>query len=118
MTVKRDGVTFVDDIGIGGPAIPVSTKTPLTPAAPTSALVGVTSSQIVSANLNRGGLRFVNTSNGKISLGFGSPAISSGGITLFPGGSFNMDEYDFTTAAVNAIAAIESSNISIQEYSA
>lgn len=95
----------------------VSTKTDLTPAAPTAVSVGITSASAVSANANRKGLSIVNTSINRVSLGFGQTAVLNSGVTLFPGGVFTMDEYSFDTAVVNAIASVASSNISIQEYS-
>lgn len=96
--------------------IPVNTKTDLTPSAPTAASVGVTSAQILAANASRKGLILVNTSDNRISLGFGSPAVLDSGATLYPQGAFNMAEYDFDLSAVNAIASVAGSNISIQEY--
>lgn len=96
----------------------VSTKTPLTPSAPTTATVGASSGLAVAANANRKGLAIVNLSNNIISLGFGSnPAVLNSGITLTQNGSvYEMSEYDYTTLAVNAIASLAGSVISIQEF--
>jgi hypothetical protein len=95
----------------------VSTKTDLTPSAPTAASVGVSSAQAVAANANRKGLVLVNTSNNaRISLGFGSAAVLNSGITLYPQGVYEMDEFTFDLGAVNAIASIATSNLAIQEY--
>lgn len=92
------------------------TKTPLTGAAPTSASVGVASAQAVAANANRKGLVLVNTSANRISLGFGNAAVLDSGITLNPsGGVFVMDEFCFSTQAINAIASGAASNLAIQE---
>lgn len=81
-----------------------------------AATVGVASAQILASNTNRKGLILVNTSNNVISLGFGSAAVLNSGVTLAAGGIFSMDEYSFSTAAVNAIASMATSNLAIQEY--
>jgi hypothetical protein len=94
----------------------VSTKTALTANSPTFATVGVTSAQAVASNASRKGLILINTSTGNISIGFGVAAVLNSGITLYPNGTFFMDEYMYTTAAVNAIAANASSNLAIQEW--
>jgi hypothetical protein len=94
----------------------VSTKTALTATAPASATVGITSSQVLAANANRKSLVLVNTSLGNISIGFGATAVLNSGITLYPNGTFCMDEYMYTTAAITAIAANASSNLAIQEW--
>lgn len=102
----------------GGSVQPVTTKTALTPSAPTTATVGTSSGQVVASNANRKGLIIVNLSSNTISLGLGSnAAVLNSGATLTTLGSvFQMSEYDFTTGAVNAIASAGSSVISIQEY--
>jgi len=129
MTIGNDPVVLttppaVDDPGVvvrilGGSAVVlgiVSTKTPLTPSAPDMAVVGVASAQAVAANAARLGLVLVNVSDNLISLGFGAPAVLGSGVTLYPGGVFNMGEYDFTLVAVNAIASVAASPLAIQEY--
>lgn len=94
----------------------VSTKTALTANAPASATVGVASGLAVASNASRKGLVLINTSTGNISISFGATAVLNSGITLYPNGVFFMDEYMFTTAAVNAIAASASSNLAVQEW--
>lgn len=89
----------------------------LAPASPAAASVGVASAQAVAANGSRKGLVLTNTSAARISLGFGAAAVLDSGITLYPGGSFNMEKYDFDQGAVNAIASAAASNLGIQEYS-
>jgi len=117
MGVRKEGILLVDDVGGGGGLpIDVSTKTPLTPSSPVAVLVGVASTQILSANSNRKGGRLVNTSNVRVSLGFGSPAVLDSGITLYPTGSFNMDEYDFNILVINGIASAAASNVGVQEF--
>lgn len=94
----------------------LSTKTSLTPSAPTFSTVGTASASTVAANATRKGLSLTNTSVNRISLGFGAAAVLDSGITLYAGDSFIMDEYSFHTAAVNAIANVAASNLAIQEY--
>jgi hypothetical protein len=96
---------------------PVSTKTALTPSAPTAVSVGVTSGTVLAANANRKGLYLVNTSANYISLGFGNAAVLYSGITLNPyGGSYWMDEYSFNVGIVYGIASGATSNLACQEY--
>lgn len=97
---------------------PVSSKTAITASAPTASSVGVASAQAVASNSNRKGLVLTNTSANYISLAFGAnAAVLYSGITLNPGGGvFVMDEYLYTTAAVNAIASGAASNLGIQEF--
>lgn len=90
--------------------------TDLTPTAPTAASVGVASAQAVAAAATRKGLILVNTSNARISLGFGAAAVLDSGVTLYPGGVFQMDSNCFDVGAVNAIASAAASNLAIQEY--
>lgn len=87
------------------------------PASPTAATVGVTSASAVASNSSRTGLVLTNTSGNVISLGFGAAAVLSSGITLFPNGTFVMDQFTFYTGAINAIASVASSNLAIQEFS-
>lgn len=93
----------------------VSTKNPLTANSPTSVSVGVASTAIVSGNAVRRGLILVNVSNATISLGIGVAAVLNSGITLYPGGSFSMDEFSFSTSAINGIAGAAASSIAVQE---
>mgnify|MGYP003393094264 CR=1 FL=1 len=94
----------------------ISSKTALTASSPTAATVGVASAQAVASNANRKGLVLVNTSVNTISIAFGATAVLNSGITLQPGGTFEMDEWIFSTAAINAIASAASSNLAIQEF--
>jgi hypothetical protein len=88
----------------------------LTASAPTAATVGVASASAVAANAGRKGLVLINTSNKRISLGFGSAAVLDSGVTLFSGDVFIMDSTSFSSAVVNAIASGAASNLSVQEY--
>lgn len=93
-----------------------SSKTALTGSSPTAATVGTSSASAVAANSSRKGLILSNTSNNTISFGLGATAVLNSGITLPPGGVWQMDEFSFTTAAINAIASAASSNLAIQEF--
>lgn len=85
--------------------------------APSAVTVGVSSGLALASNSSRKGLVLVNTSANTISIAFGAnAAVLNSGITLYQGGSYNMDAYSFTTAAINAIASAASSNLAIQEY--
>lgn len=110
---------LTNDAGGAAHPVKVDAKIALTASAPAAASVGVTHGQVLAANANRRGLVLVNTSTNVISIAFGSSAVLNSGITLEPnGGSFTMDEYTFTTAAVDAIASGGSSNLAIQEFTA
>lgn len=102
-----------------GGALKTITAAPPTqsPASPTAATVGVTTASAVSSNASRTGLVLTNTSGNIISLGLGAAAVLNSGITLFPYGSWTMDQFTFTTGAINAIASAASSNLAIQEFS-
>jgi len=95
----------------------VSTKNALTASAPASGTVGITSASIVSSNSSRKSLIIKNLSNNTISLGLAQTAVLYSGITLSPYEIWNMNEYSFVTGAINAIADVASSNVSIQEFS-
>lgn len=95
----------------------VTTKKALTASAPTFATVAATSGTAVASNANRKGLILVNTSANIISLGFaGAAAVLNSGVTLAPYGSYEMNEYSFTTGAVTAIASVASSNLAFNEF--
>jgi len=90
----------------------------LSASLPTFATVGIASGLALAANVTRAGLSLINTSNSRMSLAFGSPAVLNSGIVLLPSQSWQMNEYSFTTQAVFAIAAVAGSNLAIQEYTA
>jgi hypothetical protein len=94
----------------------INTKNALTSNSPSVVSVGVTSAQALAVNSSRKGLILTNTGSANISLGFGVAAVLNSGITLYPGGTFSMDEYSFTTVAINAIASAASTNLGIQEW--
>jgi hypothetical protein len=90
----------------------------LTPLSPTFATVGVASTQIATTNTNRKGIVLTNTSVNKVSFGLANaPAVLNSGITInASGGVWVMDQFTFTTGAINAIASGASSNVTIQEF--
>lgn len=94
-----------------------SSKIPLTASAPTFATIGVTSGTVIVANVSRKGLVLQNTSSlATISLHLNNgSAVLNSGITLYPHDIWYMDEFSFTTAQINAISSLASTNLSIQE---
>lgn len=88
---------------------------PINASAPTGANVGTTQSQALSANIARQGLIIINIGMGTVSIAIGQTAQLNLGITLAPLGVWNMDEYQFSTDAINVIGFAEGS-ISIQEF--
>lgn len=99
------------------PNTPISSKVPLTASAPTAASVGTSSGVVIAANANRKGLILTNTSSlATVSFHLANgTAVLNSGITLYPHDSWVMDEYTFTTAAINGIASVASTNVAIQE---
>ena len=113
-TERAVAVALVD--ANGNQITTISTKTTLTASSPTAASVGVASAQAVASNTSRRGLVLVNTSSNTISFGIGATAVLNSGITLTPGGVWEMGEYTYSTGAINAIASAAASNLSIQEW--
>lgn len=99
-----------------GLPVTVAGSTAVTASSPTFATVGAASATAVAANSSRKGLHLVNTSSNRISLAFGATAVLDSGITLYPMGSFWVDNQSLVTAAVTAIASSAGSNLGIQEY--
>lgn len=97
-------------------SLDVNTKVALTANTPGSVSVGVTSVGVLSANASRTGGVFTNTSAAIIYIGIGQNALTGKGITLYPGGTWYMDEYSFSTAAINAIATVAASVLDFQEF--
>lgn len=95
----------------------VTQKVPLTASAATAVSIATSTTTVVASNANRKGLTLVNLSNAKISLGLGASAVINTGVTLYPGGSWEMDNFNFTTGAVNGIASAASSVLAVQEFS-
>lgn len=103
------------DVNVGNTPT-VTTKSALTGSAPTAATVGTSSAQAVATNANRKGLVLTNLSGNTISFGLGAAAVLNNGITLTPFGIWVMDEYTFTTQAINAIASAAGSALAVQEF--
>jgi len=81
-----------------------------------SLTIGVVSAEILGLTLDRRGMKIINLSNNKISFGLGEVAVLDSGITLYPGGVWNMDEYDWTIVPIEAIASGAGSVIGVQEW--
>ena len=87
-----------------------------TPSAPSTYTATASSSEAVAVNANRKGLVVINLGTVNVSFGCGVTAVVNSGITLLPNGTWVMDQFTFTTAAINAVAATGTSVLSIQEY--
>jgi len=104
-------LSFAQDSVSNVPAYPARTA-----SGPAAATVGAASAAVVSSNANRKGLVLTNLSNNRISFAVGTPALLDQGITLYPGGVWEMDEFTFTTGEIRAIASAASSPLAIQEF--
>lgn len=98
---------------LAGAPIPSGNGTPDTPA---TYSVTSSSGQAVASNTNRKGLVIINLGAVNVSFGCGTTAALNSGITLTPNGTWVMDQFTFTTLAINAICST-TSTLSIQEYS-
>ena len=96
-----------------GNALPSGGGSPIAPATATASTV---SSTVVSANANRKGLIITNLGSVNVSFGCGFPAALNSGITLNPNGVWVMDQYTFSTVAINAIVGTGVATLAIQEY--
>lgn len=96
------------------------TQSSLTASAPAQAAVGTSSGAVLSAAATRKGLILINVSTAgqRVSLGLGAAAVLDQGITLYAGDSWTMDEYSFSTAAINGISSAASGVLAIQEFTA
>lgn len=100
--------------------VPVTTGvTALVPASPTAVVVGAASDVVVAANAARTGLKLRNLSTGgqRISLAYGVAAVLDEGDTLYAKDVYSMNEFDFTTDDVRAIASGAGAVLAIQELS-
>ena len=86
-----------------------------TASAPATASVTNSDSVVIAANANR--KKMVVTNLGAINVYFGDnhTAALNSGIVLTPNGTWVMDSYTFSTAAIHAICS-GSSTLAIQEY--
>lgn len=84
--------------------------------APVVISVTSTSSTGITENASRTGLECTNTGSVDIHLAFGANAATlTGGTVMQPGVTRWMDDYSFTTQAINVISA-SSSSLSCTEY--
>lgn len=79
-------------------------------------ILGMSSSVIVVENTKRRGLIIVNGSTGTVTLGFGHEPTLYAGATLYPGGVFNMNEFDFYTGTIYGISSEDDSLVMVQEF--
>lgn len=90
---------------------------PLTAKAAASATVGTASTSILASNTNRMGCVITNTGIRDVFIGIGASAVLNQGIFLSSnGGVWVMDDYTFTTQAINGIVLASTTNVSIQEF--
>jgi hypothetical protein len=85
------------------------------PNAPITISVTGSSTQGIPYNQDRTGLDCINVGTANVSISFNGAAVVNYGITLEPAMYFNMDDYDFSTAAMNVISPA-TSTLSCQEY--
>lgn len=113
ITVGADGV----DDGFVSDSNPMPTK-PRTMAwnAPQQTSVGVATTLVLSASVNRKGALFVNDSANVIYLGLGAAAVVGRGVRLNPaGGSYEISAENLTTQQINAISTAAGSNLAAHE---
>ena len=83
---------------------------------PVAGSVTTASAQLIAANINRTGLECTNIGTSTAFLAYGANvAILNGGTAIPPGATWWMDDYLFTTAAVNVIAA-SATTMACQEF--
>ena len=93
------------------------TKTAMTANAATSVTCAATTTVLIASNASRKGLVITNTGARNIFIGIGASAVLNQGIFLVQGGgSWVMDDYTFTTQAINGITTTSTSIIAIQEF--
>lgn len=98
--------------GARSPQPDVLTRKPGATKTVTSALTAV-----LDETPGRTGLRITNThASERVSLGLDEDAVLDAGLTIMATCTWNMDQFDFTTKRVTAIASGGSVKLSIQEY--
>ena len=116
MGVVQTGIPGVTSDGLGNLNVAESLGA-LTGLAPGSAVVGITSAEVVAANSSRKGLVLLNLSKRKISFGLeGAAAVIGSGITLLGSGVWTMDKGNFTVGAITAIGENVGLDLAIQEF--
>lgn len=100
--------------------VPFVTRTDrlaLTASSASQATVSTASATAVPSNTSRTGLVVINCSPVRMSLGLGAAAVLHKGITLYPGGTWEMGEYTMFKGAVAAVAESGSTNLlAFQEF--
>jgi hypothetical protein len=86
-----------------------------TASAPATASITSADSVAVAANASRKKLVITNIGTANVYFGDGTTAALNSGIVLTPNGTWVMDNYTFSTAAIHAICA-STSTLAIQEY--
>jgi hypothetical protein len=84
--------------------------------AATNVTISTSSATVLAANSLRRGVNICNISFGTVSLAFGAAAVIYTGVTLGPGGTFWMDDTDFTTQSITAISSQSNTTIAVQEF--
>ena len=82
---------------------------------PATAAVSNTDSVVLATNASRKKLVITNIGTDNVYFGDGATAVLNSGIVLTQNGTWVMDSYTFTTAAIHAVCA-SSSTLAIQEY--
>lgn len=98
--------------GVVGPTPAVLTRKPAAQMAVTSAVT-----EVLPERPGRMGLRITNThASERVSIGIDEDAVIDKGLTLMAGCTWNMDQFDFTTKRISAIASGSTVTLSIQEF--
>lgn len=104
--------TFVAGNNIGSVA---TVRTSLT-AAHSKVNVGTSTTVVLASAGTRKGCVITNVGANRVTLNFGGDAVLDTGLTLMPGATFTMGEYDFSTAAINGIAATAATDVSVVQF--
>lgn len=78
--------------------------------------VDAASETVLASNGSRKSLYITNTSSSaRVSLNVTDAAVLDQGITLMPGATWQMTDFDFTTAQINGIASAAATVVSVME---
>lgn len=115
-------VSVTGQVSVLGNVSTHNDRTAFVPLSPARVSVANTTCLALAANTSRTGCVITNanlTSIGGIPvyLGLATVAVLGSGIVLYPGGTWSMDEFTFTTACITAIAsAAGTASLSLQEF--
>ncbi len=110
-SAKTVRVTLATDV-----ALPATILTSATPAS-TKITAGTSSSTLAASNSSRKTIVITNTHNtNRVTMNFGSTAVLDTGITLMPGGSYNMGTQDYFSGQINVIASGATTVLSVAEF--